>query len=187
MLRRAVLGVAAIVMAAGCSSGRSSAPTSPPTTVRLSSAEVMSRDAATALTGRMLDAVILPSDARLTTDHGLPALLHAPLQWPGTQNLVQAHRVWKLHGDPRTVARFVNVHQPSGYVSQETGTPTFGRYPSARVWQQDDQPRVLPPNVSSAAIDISIASAGGRVRARARRRGRRLDSAAPRERVRPGH
>jgi len=71
--------------------------------------------------------------------------------------------VWKLHGDPRTVARFVNVHQPPGYMSHETGTPTFGRYPSARVWQQEDQPRVLPPNVSSAEIDISIASASGGV------------------------
>jgi len=80
MLRRAVLGVAAILMAAGCSSGHSSAPTSPPRTVRLSSAEVSSRDAAAALTGRMLDAVILPFDARLTTDHALPAVLHAPLQ-----------------------------------------------------------------------------------------------------------
>src|ERR1700689_2582829 len=103
MLRRTVLGVAAIVIAAGCSSGHSSAPTAPPTTVRLSSADVTSRDAATALTGRMLDALILPSDARPTTDHGLPDVLHAPLQWPGTKNLVQAHRVWKLLGDPRIV------------------------------------------------------------------------------------
>src|ERR1700690_3456441 len=100
MLRRAVVGVAAILIAAGCSPGRGAAPTSPPTTVRLSSAEVLSRDAAAAFTGRMLDAVVVPSGARVTTDDGLPSSLHAPLERFDVRNLVEAHRVWKLQGDP---------------------------------------------------------------------------------------
>ena len=114
-----------------------------------------------ALTGRMLDSLILPSDARPTTDRGLPAALHAPLQIPGTQNVL-SHRVWKLRGDPRIVARFVYVHQPRGYGASGVGTPSEGRKDPEPAWTVDDEPRVLPPNVSNAEIDISIASTTGR-------------------------
>ena len=150
---RAGLAVAVIGgLLVGCSSSHHSTAGQAPTATR----PATPREAAITLAHRMIEEAVLPPGAR-PSDAPLPALLRKPFQTPAIGNLVQAHRVWVVKGDPQTIARFLDAHRPGGLTPSGLGSESS---PTGRAWLVDNEIPGLPSNVSFADLELAVADGG---------------------------
>ena len=112
--RGAGIAIVVALVSAGCSSGHPAAgkravPASVASDTRAASGP--QERAAVRLAARMVGEAVIPPEAR--PYHGrMPAVLHAPLEFPGTKQVVQAHGIWIVHAGLRDVAGFVKANTP---------------------------------------------------------------------------
>lgn len=143
-----------VVAVAGCSSSHPAGLRAASSTTVVSAVDAVSTasmDAAIALGRRMLDEVVLPAGSQPFTGPA-PGALHAPLEFPGTRNLVFADRLWTVNETPYALWHFVQAHVPfHGYVGQ--GSITDG---GVRTWTFEDDLAVTPQNVSMGSLQLGI-------------------------------
>jgi len=142
-------------VAAGCSSDHPTA-TKNPSTTNATTRSATPEQAAIALADKMLNDAVVPA-GKVRSAAGLPDSLQAPYQLPYTKQIVQAHRVWSVPAKLADVAGFLHANTPRGYTSNSGGVLTVG---GVKTYFYDQQPRVLPPNVSSAQLQLSVAADG---------------------------
>ena len=152
--------VVLVVLAVGCSSRSSplgsshpvgSVPAPPPPT------------AAVALANRLLDDTVLPPGAKPYTGHSGSVshwLVSDPAGTPGLVNLVQAHRFWMMRSTAEDVAGFAQKHRPHGFTGYGFGSAGTSGSHTDRALFTTDELAVLPPNISDAQLDVSVADAG---------------------------
>jgi hypothetical protein len=157
--RGAGIVIVVTLVSAGCASGH------PAARKRAVPASVASdtgagsgpqEQAAVRLAARMVGEAVIPPGSR--PYHGrMPAVLHAPLEFPGTKQVVQAHAIWIVRAGLRDVAGFFKTNTPRGFTGLGTGGETLQGVPSYTV---SDPLDVLPPNVANAELDVSVANGG---------------------------
>jgi len=136
-------------------------PAQPPhtTTVRLGANP--QEEAAIALGEQMLNEVVLPTGSRPIMGP-VPVGLHAPPEFPGTYNLVYAHRAWTVPGTPHAVWQWLQAHVPHGFVLGTIGSEGTLGEPS-RTFSVEVDLAVAPRNVSEAQLQFGIGgSSSGR-------------------------
>ena len=106
--------------------------------------------AAIALGRRMVAEVVLPAGSKPFTGPA-PAGLHAPLEFPGTRNLVFAHRLWIVNETPYELWHFVQAHVP---FPGQVGVGTAG---NVGTWTFDDDLAFTPQNISMGSLQLEIA------------------------------
>ena len=142
--------VIAAVVAAVTAHDRSAPVRTTPTT-RAHAPANPQEQAAIALGRHLLDDVVLPAGARPFTGKA-PAGLHAPLEFPGTRNLVFAHRLWTVNARPYDLWHFFQAHVPfRGQVGD--GSMSEG---IVRTWLVTDDLEVTPRNVSVGSLQLAI-------------------------------
>ncbi|MGO9874622.1 MAG: hypothetical protein ACLPVY_12575 [Acidimicrobiia bacterium] len=144
--------VVAVIAAVAVHDQRPPAPPPHATTARLGANP--QEQAAIALGEQMLDKVALPAGSKPFTGPE-PAGLHAPLEFPGTHNLVYAHRVWTVPGTPHAVWQWLQAHVPHGFVvgNISSGGNLGGPF---RTFGVEVDLAVVPRDVSEAQLQFGI-------------------------------
>jgi len=147
--------VVAVIAAVAVHDQRPPAPPPHTTTARVDANP--QKEAAIALGERMLDEVVLPAGSQPFMGPD-PTGLHAPLEFPGTRNLVFAHRLWTVPGTPHAVWQWLQAHVPHGFVLGYIGSGgTF------RTFGVEVDLVVAPRDVSRAQLQFGIgAESSGR-------------------------
>lgn len=158
-IARAGLGLAlAGGMLVSCSSSHHAANPRASTTTTASTTTITTtpKDAAVALSRRLLENIALPPSAQ-PSDAPLPERMRAPSSMPAIGNLVQSHRVWAVPGEPHVIAKFLAAHRPDGLTPSGIGHSSS---PTSRVWLVDNQIPGPPLNVSYEDLQMAVGDGG---------------------------
>jgi len=157
--RGAGIVIAVALAAAGCSSGHPAARKRAVPASEASDTSARSgpqERAADGLARHIVSEAVIPPGSQPYYGR-LPAVLHAPLEFPGTTQVVQAHGIWIVHAGLRDVAGFLKANTPRGFTGSGTGGETLKGVPSYMV---SDSLGALPANIASAELDVAVASGG---------------------------
>jgi hypothetical protein len=162
-MRRLLTAVLVAGLLVGCSSTSVPGASRPSTTTRARSAVPVAasaptpREAAIALTRRMVGEALVPAGSRRTAT-ALPKMLRGPWETLAGGNLVTTKRAWATSDPPDAVEAFLVAHVPAGFDGR--GGHGSVSSPTERVEYVVDQLSTLPPNIFAAGLEIGVESRG---------------------------
>ncbi len=157
--RWSAAALAAVAMAAGCSSSARGAHAHRTTTTASTAAvsDDTARQQAQAAADALLRGVALPPDAVRATGP-LPPFLDQPPQRPALVHLLDEHREWAVRESKTAVLAFARAHVPSGFRVTSSGSLSHG---AEVVLSLVSERTSLPPNIGYEAMTIEVTEQPG--------------------------